>query len=334
MTVIPGDFDEPIERQRRPGGPVFTWFLALLATLFAGLALWRLVGSGLFGWDGFELTAVTLALTPYVAAGGVLLTLFIAVFRRWGSAVVVFALTAALGLTLLPRYIGDAQPGTGGPILRVLAVNMYFGEADPAAIVAVARARAVDVVALSEMTPAAAAGLEQAGLSELLPHQHFQAAYGASGSGIASRYPLRPVDLVGPTTFQQPNAALDVGGRAVEVVAVHSLPPVTRYAAWASDLRSLPRTDKQGAIRVLAGDFNASLDHAEFRRLLDLGYVDAADQLGMGLVATWPQRRSAPPVTLDHVLVDSRAAVRGFRVVDISGSDHLAVLATLQLPAP
>lgn len=329
-----GDYGEPTERRpRRPGGPVFTWFLAVLATLFAALALWRLVVSGLFGWDGNSLTAAALALTPYVTAGGVLLTLFIAAFRRWGSAIVVFALTAALALSLLPRFIGDAQPGNGGPVLRVLAVNMYVGAADPADIVAQARASAVDVLALSEMTPDAADGLEAAGLSELLPHQHFEADYGASGSGLASRYELTPTDLVSATTFQQPNASFEVDGRSVEVVAVHSLPPVSRYEAWTSDLRSLPTTDKQGAIRILAGDFNASLDHEEFRRLLDLGYVDAADQLGMGLVATWPQQRSAPPVTLDHVLVDSRAAVRGFRAVDVAGSDHRGVLATLQLPA-
>lgn len=322
------------EPRRRFGGPALTWVLAILAGIYACLAGWRLVVSGLFGWDGNGLIAAALALTPWVAAAGVVLALLIAVFRRWGSAVVVIALSAALGLMLLPRVIGDAQPGNGGPILRVLAVNMYYGDADPAAVVELARARAVDVLALSELTPTAAAGLEEAGLTDVLPHTHLQSDYGASGSGLASRFPLTPVDLVGGTTFQQPSARLDVNGRAVEVVAVHAVPPVTRYDGWASDLRSLPRTDKQGAIRVLAGDFNSSLDHAEFRRLLDLGYVDAADQVGEGLLATWPQQRQAPPVTLDHVLVDSRTAVRGFQALEVGGSDHRAVLATLRLPAP
>ena len=34
--------------------------------------------------------------------------------------------------------------------------------------------------------------------------------------------------------------------------------------------------------RILAGDFNATFDHPEFRALLDRGYVDAADAAGAG----------------------------------------------------
>ena len=33
-------------------------------------------------------------------------------------------------------------------------------------------------------------------------------------------------------------------------------------------------------MRILAGDFNATLDHAELRRLIGRGYHDAAEQAG------------------------------------------------------
>ncbi|WP_245565915.1 endonuclease/exonuclease/phosphatase family protein [Thermocrispum municipale] len=333
MTVLPGGFDAPEQpRRRRPGGPVFGGFLVVTATLYAAFALWRLVVSGLFDWDGISLTIAGLALTPYVVAAGLLLTVFVAVFRRWGSAVVVFSLSLALALTVLPRYIADAQPGTGGPVMRLLAVNMYYGRADADAVVSLARERAVDVLAISEMTPEAAAALQSAGLSELLPHRHFQPGPGASGSGVASRHPLDALDLTGRTTFAQPSVALQIEEQPVEVVAVHSMPPVSDSDAWRSDLRSLPRADKQGAVRILAGDFNATLDHAEFRRLLNGGYVDAADLLGKGLATTWPSIGNWPPVTLDHVLIDSRAAVRNFQIIDVPGSDHRAVLVTVRLP--
>jgi len=334
VTVLPGDFDETTRtrRQRRPGGKPFGVVLVALATLYAAFALWRLVASGLYDLDGNGLTVAALALTPYLAATGVVLSLFVALFRRWGSAVVVFALSAALGLTLVPRYFADGQPGTGGPVLRVMAVNLYYGEADAAAVVSLVRQRAVDVLAVTELTPAAAKRLEQAGLGEVLPHQHFQPAAAAAGSGVASRYPLVAIDLAGPSSFRQPSAAVHVEDQVVEVVAVHAMPPVDDSRAWAADLRSLPRANKEGAVRVLAGDFNATLDHAEFRRLLTRGYVDAADQLGLGMMATWPRERSLPPVTIDHVLIDSRAAVRNFQVVDLPGSDHRAILATVRLP--
>lgn len=307
--------------------------VVLLAAGFAALALLRLVASGLFGWDGIGLTAAALALTPYVAFGGVLLTAVIAMTGRWGSAIVVFALSAALGLMLLPRVFGDAQPGTGGPTLRVLSVNLYYGDADPSAVVDLVREHDVDVLALQELTPSAAAGLERAGLDELLPNQVFEPMPGADGSGIASRHELLRLALAGDSTFQQPSAAVQLaGGVTAQVVAVHAVPPVTRSDWWRGDLRGLPSADKKGPVRILAGDFNATLDHAEFRAVRDRGYVDAADQLGEGLRATWPQQRLAPPVTLDHILVDSRARVVAFDVLDVRGSDHRAVFAELRLP--
>lgn len=113
---------------------------------------------------------------------------------------------------------------------------------------------------------------------------------------------------------------------------IRTTPPVTRPEDWQRELRGLPRAPEEGPIRLLAGDFNATFDYAEFRNIVDSGYVDAADQVGQGLTATWPERRTAPPVTLDHVLVDGRAAVEGFRVADVPGSDHRAVIASIRLP--
>ena len=84
---------------------------------------------------------------------------------------------------------------------------------------------------------------------------------------------------------------------------------------------------------MLAGDFNATLDHAELRRLLGRGYRDAAEQAG---------RRAAPHLaggedtpaqsTIDHVLADPRMRVISARSVAIPGSDHRGVLAELLLP--
>ena len=91
-----------------------------------------------------------------------------------------------------------------------------------------------------------------------------------------------------------------------------------------------------GPIRILAGDFNATLDHAELRRLLGTGYVDAAARVGAGLTPTWPYfgRRSTvtPKVTLDHVLADGRIGVRDFTVYPIPSTDHRAIVAELTLP--
>ena len=74
-------------------------------------------------------------------------------------------------------------------------------------------------------------------------------------------------------------------------------------------MRALPSSGA-GPPRVLAGDFNATLDHAELRRLLDRGYRDAAEQAGVALRPTWPAGKSLPTlVTIDHVLADPRIRV-------------------------
>ena len=104
-------------------------------------------------------------------------------------------------------------------------------------------------------------------------------------------------------------------------------------AVWRADLRAVPRATPSSRLRILAGDFNATLDHAELRRLIDSGYVDAAAEVGAGLRATWPNaRRLPPPVTIDHVLADARAGVQEFSVHPIPGTDHRAVFAELVLP--
>ncbi|MCK2220155.1 hypothetical protein MF672_041115 [Actinomadura sp. ATCC 31491] len=102
---------------------------------------------------------------------------------------------------------------------------------------------------------------------------------------------------------------------------------------WDTALGSLPPPTPSGAVRVLAGDFNASLDHRAFRELLERGYVDAAAQAGKGLVPTWPNFRPVPPIiAIDHVLADERVAVNEVEFADVPGTDHRAVFAELRLP--
>jgi endonuclease/exonuclease/phosphatase family metal-dependent hydrolase len=122
----------------------------------------------------------------------------------------------------------------------------------------------------------------------------------------------------------------------VEVTAVHAMPPAISPAqvrGWTADLGRLP-APAPGVLRVLAGDFNATPDHAAFRAVVDTGYLDAAAAVGRGRDWTWhPLRLRRPRLAVDHVLVDPRIRVARVEFVAVRGSDHRSVVADLELPA-
>jgi endonuclease/exonuclease/phosphatase family metal-dependent hydrolase len=89
-----------------------------------------------------------------------------------------------------------------------------------------------------------------------------------------------------------------------------------------------------GAPWILAGDFNATFDQAEFRDLVDRGYRGSGEATGKGLEPIWPGPDEFPSglITIDHVLADSRIGVADYGVDDLSGSDRRAIHAQLVLP--
>ncbi|MFD2417533.1 endonuclease/exonuclease/phosphatase family protein [Amycolatopsis pigmentata] len=299
--------------------------LGVLALLFVAMAAMRFAGI-----DGNRYTAALLALTPYWTGAGLLLGILALTLRHWWIGVTVVAVAVALAAVLIPRLVPVPAPVASGRQVRIMAANLYLGRADAKSIVELVREHNVDVLDLEELTPRAVEEFDRAGLSEVLPYRVFKPDSDGAGSGIASRYPVTALSLAGPSLIAQPSARVDLGGAAVEVVAVHPIPPTTSVPTWKKEIGGLPAPDK--TIRILAGDFNATLDHATFRRLLKSGYADAGERLGQGFVPTWPSRGWPPPVTIDHVVVDSRVAVTGYAVLGLPGSDHRAVYAQLTLP--
>jgi endonuclease/exonuclease/phosphatase (EEP) superfamily protein YafD len=277
--------------------------------------------------------APMLAFTPYAAATAPIPLLVAGLLRRRWAALASGAIAAGLAVLVLPRAVGADQPAAHGPVVRVMTVNLLFGQADPARLIDLVRRGDVDVLSLQELTHASVERYETAGLSRLLPFKVVQPGYGAEGSALYARHPLRELPPLGPTVMATPRAEVLLAGRRVEVVAVHPIPPITSaaYRQWRRDLGLLPAAATD-PIRILAGDFNATLDHAALRTLLSRGYADAADRTGDGLVHTWGPPAGRPPLTIDHVLADRRCAVRHVQVHDVAGSDHRAVLAELQLP--
>ena len=304
--------------------------MVVFTVLTAGFVL--LAALRLLRIDGTSITIALLALTPYWTAGGLLVGGLALGFRHWWIGAVAMAVALALVAMVLPRTVPSPRADAHGTKLRIMSSNQLLGRADVKSVVQLVRDNQVDVLNLLELTPREVAEFESAGLFDVLPYRIMKPHRGSTGSGIASRYPLTELSLVGPTGMEQPSARIQVNGTPVDIVAVHPVAPTAQASTWKHDLAALPRPDATGPVRVLAGDFNATLDHAAFRDLLGAGYTDAGDNRGSGFVPTWPSGLFPPPVTIDHVLVDRRIAVNGYRVLDVPGSDHNAVLAELTLP--
>lgn len=328
-TTETGTFDSGPEPHRRPvlrHAPTAGVWLPI-----GFVAVWTSIR--LLGWEaGYPLIAL-IAFTPYVALGSLLPLLVALGTRRWRAAAVAGLLAGMLAVVVVPRALPDAQPRDGtGPRLRVLTANLHLGEVPAAEVIALLRRTEPDVVAFEELSPGAVRALDRAGISQLLPHRILPNGI-SQDSALYSRFPLRPVTDECDPVVAEPCALVEVAdASAVEVRAVHPAAPENSENTRKGQrgLAALPPSRHAGPARILAGDFNATLDHASLRRLIGTGYRDAADSVGAGLRPTW-NGPLAPPITIDHVLVDPRIGVRAVSTHRLSNTDHRAVLAELEL---
>jgi len=305
-----------------------------VAGALAGWAAARLAGADRLRFA--EAWAVPLlSFTPLVTAGGWASALLL---RGAGPAAATVVAGTALTAVVGPRAVPSRQPSVAGPVLRVLTANLLFGRAGAEVVAELVCRKHADVLFVQELTDEAAARLQRAGLDDLLPHRVTQPM--PHGSGIYARYPLRGGPPAAPVSATRCTARLDLpSGQFVQLACIHAAPPKPPWspgatARWRSQLSALPAPGEDP--RILAGDFNATLDHAQFRRLLRRGYVDAASQAGNGLSLTWgpqPDRRLTL-LAIDHVLIDWRCAVVTTSAHRLTDSDHRALYAELRLPAP
>jgi endonuclease/exonuclease/phosphatase (EEP) superfamily protein YafD len=310
--------------------------LARVAALpWLALAALRVTGAE----RGFPLVPA-MAFAPQAAATSVLPLAAALVTRSRRGAVASAVAGAALAAPVLAvRRPPRRSPALDGERLRVATVSLRLGRVPARPVLDLVCRYDVDVLSVQELTPPAEKRLLAAGLAELLPHAHVVPARpgavpSASGAVWSSR-PFAATDVV-PGSFEQPGVRIARdSGPDVEIVAVHTMPPAVSAAqvrAWSADLAALP-SPEPGVLRVLAGDFNATLDHAALRAVLARGYVDAARTAGRARAWTWrPLHAPFPRLTLDHVLVDPRIGVAALTLAAVRGSDHRALVAELALP--
>ncbi len=309
------------------------------AGLLAGVALpslVRLVGDFDRAW-----LIMIVTFTPQAALALVAVTAIALVLRRWRLGLAGALLVALNAWWLAPLYVADEAPA--GTELVAMTVNLQYGWAEATEVVDAVRERGVDVLGVTELTPEAVTALGAAGLDALLPHRVIAPDTDAHGSGLWARDRLTPAEEW-RGVHRMPGAMLHLTDRAGRTrdVAVRVAHPMRtgRFSAASyrrdqSMLRERLAAQPATTPAVVLGDFNATRDHAAFRRLLDGGWRDATEYAGSGYVGTWSPRYWIPHfVQLDHILINRQFGARSTAAFEVTGSDHGALVARLVLREP
>jgi len=257
----------------------------------------------------------------------------------WGVLGVVLGLSVGCG----ERPLTPREPTPGVAHFKIATYNVHDETAtDPATLAAIGQLDA-EMIALQEVT-AQAEPLIRARYLERYPHMLFHPS-GSAGLGFLSKWPLSDQGLTDPGQGWHPawHVWVQTPSGLLEALVVHLRAPqgkgvasVRSVAALSDDHRAEIRafTDKcAGELPVVVlGDFNESPDGAAVQYLEDRGYRNALPLFRPGQF-TWRtgsvggQFNSA----IDHILFDPGMEPLNAYVLNIGRSDHLPVVAHLEL---
>lgn len=262
-----------------------------------------------------------------------------------GLVVVLSAGAVGNGAVLLARGWGTDGPLPAGDLV-VLAWNTQGSATSPGAIARVAAEVRADVVSLPETDEQAAGDvvrlLAERGIAMTAHTARADGDYDWIPTSvlIAVRLGDYALDREAGSTPGLPSGVwkrVDGDDGAPVIVAAHPLPPLpSTMDAWKAGLEWVGGAcSTSGPTVVVAGDFNATVDHLAGRgaagHLIGL-CDDAAQQAGGAASGTWPANLpswvSSP---IDHVLHGSGWTARSVRVLDgdPGGTDHRPIVAVL-----
>jgi endonuclease/exonuclease/phosphatase (EEP) superfamily protein YafD len=293
-----------------------------------------------FGLDDHFGLVLLIGQTPLMVGGAVGAAASLVVLRRWPESAVAMACLAVLTILVSPRGVRDSDPlaGATGQPLRLASANLKIGAADPAKLLRRLADDRVEILAVQEMTPDWLRRADAAGLADQFPYRIEVPGDLAEGSTLFSRYPLTETGGAPATDgwyYQMYGTVQLPDGTTVFVQSVHTAAPLSPSGVgrWRDSMSRQPKATPAGELKILIGDFNASLDAGRMRALIDTGYRDAAAVLGKGFFGTFGASQVRPPVVLDHALADRRIGIKDFAAYHLDGSDHQLIVVDVVLPA-
>jgi endonuclease/exonuclease/phosphatase family metal-dependent hydrolase len=231
----------------------------------------------------------------------------------------------------------------GAPSLTLASYNINFGLAgDEETLEAIGRIGA-DVVFLQESTPAWERVIQGRWRSRY-PRMEFRHSPGAGGLAVLSRFPVTSIRYLLPKGDWFPAWLVRVDSPLgpMRVLQVHLRPPISDGGSWVwgylttdqyrlDEMRHFAASLQGSIPTVILGDFNEKNSKA-VAYVRQLGFTSALERFSPR-AHTWRWQTSVMVLrhTLDHVFVSPElVAVKG-RALDVGRSDHLPVVATVQL---
>lgn len=281
-------------------------------------------------------SAIVVALAPFL---GPLAWIGLAIARRRrhrlmvASAALVTVIHAVFFFApavAAPSHAIADVPSPGS--IRLFSANVRAGSDHVADVVAEARANGADLVVLQEIEPHDAVGLPDRGIGAGYGHAILDPLPGYFGGAVLSRWPIVGSSIsVGG--YPMISARVSTPHGELDIVNVHVVAPLDaeHHRRWSTQLVEL-RTLLAGAELplVLAGDFNATPDHVELRRVAEAG--TGVGELERRSSATFPSGWPIPPlVALDHVIGSRDVSLVGSSTVDVVGSDHRGLVVDIEL---
>ncbi|WP_411732470.1 endonuclease/exonuclease/phosphatase family protein [Paeniglutamicibacter sp.] len=289
-----------------------------------------------FGASG--VLAVLQALLPLLALAALGLCVVLAFRRDFVPAAVLLALAAASLVPSMAPSIASAGRTTCVPArqLTVLSLNAGRGHADPASLAAVVGDTDPDVLVLVESSERLLTALAAELPDRAYAHRTGKVVTGGSvDTVILSKHPFQEQP---PAVLQSNGALFDAPVAVIDhprlgqlrVAGMHPAPPTHAPESWVSTLQLLEawKGEQAGMPLVLAGDFNATPSHPQFRALA-AGLADASPLMGPFPAGTWPADSVIPAFTgIDHVLVRGLAVLDAERFT-VPGTDHHGIVAQM-----
>lgn len=322
----------------------------------------------LYGLEAVSPFAQLVAFRPQALALVLLIGLVMLIRRGWRLAAVLVSLLALVGMGLLaPRVFSDpTPPPPGSRALTIMVANVLGGGADAGEVAKLIREQRPDLVSLPEAQVDVRQEIQDH-LQGLTYHGYTQQANAAVESAtsvlvasslgdvqfdsekldtgkVSSSQPKKPgageagAETIGPVqqTTTQFGHIIVTGGTLgdLRLIVYHGYPPLqSEVTTWKRDLEVVKGWCGQDRQTILAGDFNATSDHYDFRQALGDRCRSVAPSVGEGLAGTWPSDRITLAQTqIDHVVISDGIVPGKFTTYKIPGSDHRAVIAHVAVP--